>query len=509
MIITDLFSHKIHSSGDDWPQKLIEIASVFAEFDGMPYDRAAIEERFTQISPRASIVARDPSKYRDEISAYPAYLGLYRLELQEGQWILKLSETAKRFLIVEEPNVSAFMMLQLAMFQYPNGNGATYYSNGRLRLQQNAGTRTLNFIEAGIHLSPFRIICKALLADSIINGIDSLHPRVSVEEVFLLCNNPSINSRINPDIDDVVSALQYVRDNGVRPNFDFERRFHILKHTDFVEVTGGYVHLRDSYSPEDSARLIKLLNIFSNIEVEYNDLHTVTNFDELVERIRTGGWFRYFDGVAQLSSDIVQEVAGDYYITDSEYLSVPEGTESDEIINDNKAIVFKYPLRERGSIVNSTSNPTYNVRKSVDPEVTRIKRQKSNLKHKILLSQLDEHLRKIGAKPMDNEHIDLFAKIPNDGSFLFEVKSVTPENLLSQTRKGLSQLYEYRFRYLEDLGEDVTLCLIYPKEPCKIDWLQDYLCNDRNIAVGWFEGEELKFPSYCASRMDILLSHDN
>ena len=73
MIITDLFSHKIHSSGDDWPQKLIEIASVFAEFDGMPYDRAAIEERFTQISPRASIVARDPEN--GEVSTIvPDYL---------------------------------------------------------------------------------------------------------------------------------------------------------------------------------------------------------------------------------------------------------------------------------------------------------------------------------------------------------------------------------------------------------------------------------------------------
>ena len=504
MIVTDLFSHKIHSSGDDWPQKLIEIASVFAEFDGMPYDRAIIEERFKQISPRASIVARDPSKYRDEISAYPAYLGLYRLELNNNQWILRLSETAKRFLIVEEPNVAAFMILQLLMFQYPNGNGASYQSNGGFRLQRNAGNRTLNFIRAGIHLSPFRLICKALLADSIINGIDSLHPRVSVGEISVLCNMPKINTKNNLDIDEVVGALKYIRDNNINAIPKFERRLHILKHTDFIEVTGEYIHLRPACSPEDGAMLIKLLNIFGHIDVQYNELDHIDSIDDLSESIRTGNWFKYFDGVVQLSSDVVQEVAGDHYIVESGLVKFQENTEIDELVADNKAIVFKYPLRERGTIIDNIFSANYIARKMTDPEVTRIKRQKSNLRHKILLSQLDEHLRKLGAKPMDNEHIDLYAELPSDGSFLFEVKSANTENLLSQTRKGLSQLYEYRFRYSDDIKENATLCLVYPKEPNEIDWLEDYLCNDRDIAVAWFEGEQFHYSLYCASKMDCL-----
>ena len=45
---------------------------------------------------------------------------------------------------------------------------------------------------------------------------------------------------------------------------------------------------------------------------------------------------------------------------------------------------------------------------------------------------------------MSNEHIDLFAKIPTDGSFIFEMKS-GGVSLLDQIRKGLSQLYEYRY----------------------------------------------------------------
>lgn len=67
-----------------------------------------------------------------------------------------------------------------------------------------------------------------------------------------------------------------------------------------------------------------------------------------------------------------------------------------------------------------------------------------NLAHKELVSKMDAWLRRLGAIPKENDHIDLFADVPSDGSFIFEVKS-GGENLLDQIRKGLSQLYEYRY----------------------------------------------------------------
>lgn len=96
-MITDFFSHKIHSSSDEWPNKLVELAFLFSEFDGQVFHRDAIEKRLLQISPRSEY-KRDPAKYRDEISAYPSYLGLYRLEASNDGWIIRLSETAKHFL---------------------------------------------------------------------------------------------------------------------------------------------------------------------------------------------------------------------------------------------------------------------------------------------------------------------------------------------------------------------------------------------------------------------------
>ena len=94
-MITDLFSHKIHSSGPEWQDKLVELAAIFNEFDGQVFDRVAIEDRLREISPRVAVAAaeaaRDESKFRDEISAYPAYLGLYRLEYNGSQWILRIT----------------------------------------------------------------------------------------------------------------------------------------------------------------------------------------------------------------------------------------------------------------------------------------------------------------------------------------------------------------------------------------------------------------------------------
>jgi len=113
----------------------------------------------------------------------------------------------------------------------------------------------------------------------------------------------------------------------------------------------------------------------------------------------------------------------------------------------------------------------------------------------MILQQLEEYLESLGCDPVENDHIDLFAQIPGNGKYLFEVKSISDDNLLSQTRKGVSQLYEYRYRYQDQIGYDVSLCLVLPKRPEEIDWLEDYLCKDRQIGIIWF-GEEgkLNFP---------------
>lgn len=505
MVIKDLFSHKIHSSGDEWPNKLIDIASVFLEFDRKPYDRSAIEKRLSEISPRASAAARDLSKFRDEISAYPAYLGLYRVELVKNQWRIFLSHTAKQFLTSEEPNVAAFMLLQLILFQYPNGMGVAYSSVSKsVRIQSNACKRTLSFIENSVHLSPFRLICMGLRADSILKEISPLQALISFDEVFVLANQAISNNKANPKIDDVINVLAAYR-NGELAAPEYENRFHILKHTNFLISNRDGIKIRDALSKADAAELLQKLEIINSIDIQFSGFDHATNSEELLEEIRACSWGRYFDGVKTLESEKVNALTSEnpYIYSELEALTIDDAKkEGLEIIKaESIYLLRKVDFSKSYDIGKSRAKIVY-----TDPELTKIRRQRANLSHKILLEKLHDYLESQGATPLENEHIDLFAELPSKDKYVFEVKSITVNNLLSQTRKGISQLYEYRYRYQDVIGYDVNLILVYPQEPVAIPWLQEYLCNDRNIGVIWFDEEnKIRFSENCTDMAAPLM----
>lgn len=486
MKIKDLFSHKIHSSSNSWANKIIDLAFIFSEFDRKPYDRVKLEERLSRISPRASSVARDPSKFRDEISAYPAYLGLYRVELINGIWHFVLSETAKKFLVTEEPNVPAFMLLQLILFQYPNGMGIAYYSNSdKVRIQANSRDRTLGFIKNHIHLSPLRFICKAIQAHSNIDKESIFKISVSYDEIFALANDPRINQHCNPPLELTIKAIQEFRGGQIVPPKPYESRFHLLKHTDFLVPERSGVRLRNPVNITDYSELKQKFNTICKLDITFQNFDEATNSDEILTSIIDGSWGRYFDGLRSLNSKTVEILTSERGILEES----PSGKINPDIDTGQPIKVnpsLTYAFRKRNQDEDLYSIYSY-PRTKTDPELTRIRRQKSNLDHKLILQKLEEYLESKGCEPVENDHIDLFVQIPGNGKYLFEAKSIAENNILSQTRKGVSQLYEYRYRYREQIGYDVTLCLVYPYKPDEIDWLEDYICNDRGIGVIWFD----------------------
>ena len=507
MEIKDLFSHKIHSSGDDWPNKLIDIASIFLEFDGTPYDRSAIENRLSEISPRASAVARDPSKFRDEISAYPAYLGLYRVELINNQWYIFLSDTAKQFLTSEEPNVAAFMLLQMTLFQYPNGMGVAYSSgSSSVRIQSNTRDRTLDFINNGVHLSPLRLICMGLTADSILKETTPLEATLTLDEVFVLANQAATNHVANPNIDDVVNTLISHRNGELLPPEKYESRFHILKHTNFLVSDRSGIRIRNAFSETDAKELLLKLDTINSINTQFTEFDNASNSEELLDKVRSCSWGRYFDGVKTLESDKVNILTSEDPAIYSELEIIAfNGTQNKnvEIIKSENI----YRLRQVDFSKSSNGNTAKKTTIYTDPELTKIRRQRANLSHKILLEKLHGYLESQGATPYENEHIDLFAELPSKDKYVFEVKSITVNNLLSQTRKGVSQLYEYRYRYQDIIGYDVNLFLVYPQEPIAIPWLQKYLCTDRHIGIIWFdENDQIQFSENCTEMAKPLIN---
>jgi hypothetical protein len=505
-VIKDLFSHKIHSSGYDWADKLVELACIFNEFHGKPYNRNAIEQRLSEISPRASIVARDPSKFRDEISAYPAYLGLYRVELVNNCWHFFLSNTAKKFLVCEEPNVPAFMLLQMILFQYPNGMGIAYSSNSnKVRIQANACQRTLNFIERKIHLSPFRLICKALLADSNIKGCSPLQSALSFDEIFVLANHQDVNQTANPNIETLQTILLKAINKEILPPKPYESRFHILKHTNFLISESGFVRIRQGLNEFDNAELLKKLEIINSIDVEFTDFDLISHEHDLLNQINKCSWGKYFDGVNTLNANVVSMLISDDIYEAGEYQIriVSNETETTEL--QKHASIYDLKTREE-KYTNQIESNKQRIPIFTDPEITKIKRQRSHLNHKILLQFLYEYLENIGTVLLENEHIDLYAKLANNDKFLFEVKSVTDSNLLSQTRKGISQLYEYRYRYQNVIGYDVNLCLVFPEEPTQVPWLQEYVCKDRKIGIIWLnQSGDFGYSPHCETIVNSLL----
>ena len=110
-------------------------------------------------------------------------------------------------------------------------------------------------------------------------------------------------------------------------------------------------------------------------------------------------------------------------------------------------------------------------------------------KHGELLSVLGHFLGSRGHRVEANQFVDAFTRLKS-GPAIFEAKSLTDDNELSQVREGLSQLYEYRFRH----GlMDASLWLLLSR-PLKEDWLVDYLHRDRGVYVLWLEGDGLAGP---------------
>lgn len=114
--------------------------------------------------------------------------------------------------------------------------------------------------------------------------------------------------------------------------------------------------------------------------------------------------------------------------------------------------------------------------------VNEAKRERAVVSHETLVGLMAEHLRNQGALPKANRYVDLSARL-NGCDFLFEMKSTTKDNSHSQIRRGLSQLYEYR--YIQNMAQGKLVLVIECPLPKKLDWMDKYLVKDRGVLLVW------------------------
>lgn len=120
--------------------------------------------------------------------------------------------------------------------------------------------------------------------------------------------------------------------------------------------------------------------------------------------------------------------------------------------------------------------------------------------HIALINLVSQRIRENGGIPKSNQLIDLAVRLDRD--YIFEMKSTNDENLRSQIRKGLSQLYEYR--YLQNKS-DAKLILVVEK-PLGTNhlWMLDYLEHDREINLVWDGNNQLYGTERTRKELDFL-----
>lgn len=106
---------------------------------------------------------------------------------------------------------------------------------------------------------------------------------------------------------------------------------------------------------------------------------------------------------------------------------------------------------------------------------------RANNSHKHLVNLVAERIKMSGGIPKSNQFIDLATIMESD--YIFEMKSTSEKNLRDQIRKGISQLYEYR--YLQN-KPNAKLILVLENQLTSINtWMIEYLENDRQIHLVW------------------------
>jgi hypothetical protein len=155
--------------------------------------------------------------------------------------------------------------------------------------------------------------------------------------------------------------------------------------------------------------------------------------------------------------------------------------------------------------------------------------ERRNSFHELILHILNSKVKERELKGLENEHIDLYVNVDDPEnqlaglfsiedsylknvestyfpgepsgavSFVFEAKSSDDRIILRQTRKAVSQLYEYRYRYRNRaLASHSILVLALQNSPAQFSWIVDYLLYDRHIAICWIDDEKrLLCPSSC------------
>jgi hypothetical protein len=307
-------------------------------------------------------------------------------------------------------------------------------------------------------------------------------------------NDDRINTRFSPDNKTIHSVIMGYKTEKlpawatISKNISkFKRNFHIFNWTGMFNHTGTGLHIADGAT----AKIYSYIHTIANIEHDFygfEPCYSSANIEESVKSVVISpAWGRHFD----------------CYTMPTQTLRLL----SDSIIDEHGVLIDELPLdyikieTEPFPVLNnyqSNQIRAFTVSgKNADPFETIIRREKANREHGRILERIVSIIRINGNKAFENIFIDLLAVIGTN-DFIFEIKSNNTKNALSQIRKAIAQLYEYRYR---SNRQGAILCIVLQQKPVQ-DWVIDYLVKDRNIMICWMVDDfRFECPSECFNRL--------
>jgi hypothetical protein len=133
--------------------------------------------------------------------------------------------------------------------------------------------------------------------------------------------------------------------------------------------------------------------------------------------------------------------------------------------------------------------------------VDQASRERANSVHTELVNLMAQKIRKHGSIPRTNRYVDLSARI-GDQDYLFEMKSTTVTNMHHQARRGLSQLYEYR--YIQNVPDAKLVLVLETPLAGKMAWMADYITKDRNVLLVWDGNNRFYCPEGISDQLTFI-----
>jgi len=156
----------------------------------------------------------------------------------------------------------------------------------------------------------------------------------------------------------------------------------------------------------------------------------------------------------------------------------------------NNVGIFRFPEQNEPILPHTGNLSDYNIvatrnikaQETIKVLIDHIKRERANRAHQMLVNLVATHIRSNNLLPKSNQLIDLATRVDNT-DYIFEMKSITERNARRQIRRGISQLYEYR--YLQNLPKAELVLVLEERAPENVTWMEEYLRKDHDIWLIW------------------------